>query len=315
MGPGMTTCDRRRSAWDEVIATVAARQHGVVSRRQLLEAGLSADAIDHRIGRSRLHRIHPGVYAAGHPRITTRGRWMAAVLCGGPSTVLSHSSAAALLGLRARAPAWIDVTLLRTPGVWSGVRGHRVRALAPVDRTVVDGIPVTSFARTLMDLAPDTAERELDRMLARAEELRVYDGRAVASILARGRAGAATLRAAVDAFEGASTGPTARTKSELERRFVALLSDRGFAAPSVNVTVETPWGPYEVDALWPERRLVVELDGWSTHRDRETFRRDHRRTADVSAAGFRVVRLDWSQVVGRPDETVARLDRLVPRRS
>jgi very-short-patch-repair endonuclease len=179
---------------------------------------------------------------------------------------------------------------------------------------VVEGIPVTSVERTLVDLAPETRARDLDGMLARAEELRIYDSTALAAVLERRRRGAAALRAAVAAFEGASVGPASRTKSELERRFLALLELHGFVAPLVNARIDTPWGPYVVDMLWPERRLVVELDGWSTHRDRDAFRKDHRRTADVSAAGYRLVRFGWEQVVAQPDETVDRLDRLAPRR-
>jgi very-short-patch-repair endonuclease len=301
-------------AWDAAIAALGASQHGVVSRRQLLEAGLSSKAVDHRVRRARLHRVHPGVYAVGHPRVSTRGRWLAAVFAAGPTGVLSHRSAAALWGLTPRVPADADVTLMRTPGTWSGVRGHRVRTLSLWDRAEIDGIPVTSFARTLIDVAPDTSERELDRMLARGDELRVYDGMALARVLGGRRRGVGALRAAVHAFEGTSAEPESRAKSELERRFLSLLADRGFVAPSVNATIDTPWGSYEVDALWPRQRLVIELDGWSTHRDRETFRRDHRRTADVSAAGYRLVRFDWSQIVEHPDEAVARLQRLVPHR-
>lgn len=240
---------------------------------------------------------------------------MAAVLSGGSGALLSHRAAAALWGLLSGVPWWIDVLTLRTPvgrAARPGVRGHRVRAIPDVDRAVVDGIPVTSVPRTLLDLSPECDGRMLDRMLRRSEELGLFDRFALAQVLDRPRPGVAKLRASVAMFaDEADAG--VRTKSELERRFLDLLSRNGFVMPSVNVVVQTPWASYEVDTLWPERRLVIEVDGWSAHRDREAFRRDHRRAADIPAAGFEMVRLDWEQVVEHPTETVARLDRLVPR--
>lgn len=295
-----------------MIASLARAQHGIVSRQQLLAAGVSARGIDHRLAQGRLHAVHPGIYAVGHPLVTPRGRWMAAVLPCGDGAVLSHWAAAALWGLISGHPTVIDVLMLRTATERPGLRGRRVRALRAEDCAVRDGIPVTSLERTLLDIATVADERRLDRVLRRAEEQRLFDAHAVRAALDRGRPGTVALRSAVRAFARDATEDR-RLKEELERRFIELLRSNDFLLPSTNVTVETPWRGWEVDALWPDLRLVVKLDGWETHRDRESFRRDHRRTADVSAAGYRVVRLTWEQVVDRPGETLLRLERLVPR--
>ncbi|MGE4427923.1 MAG: DUF559 domain-containing protein [Solirubrobacteraceae bacterium] len=300
--------------WDRVLAELATAQHGVVAGGQLRRAGLTPGAIRHRLRAGRLYVLFPGiaVYAVGHRVLTAHGWWMASVLACGEGALLSHRAAGCLWGLLDGTPARTDVTLTRTPTTLAGVHGHRTRTITAADRAEHDGIPCTSVPRTLVDLATLLDERRLDRAVRRAEELRLYDRDAVEAMIARRRPGTRLLRGAVDAlFRDTRDG--IRTREELERRFLDLVRRHGFAIPATNVMVPTPWSDWEVDAFWPGLRLIIELDGWSTHQDRESFRRDHERTADLSAAGYRVVRLDWDQVVRREDETVARLDRLLPR--
>lgn len=306
-----THAPTHRSSWDLTIASLADRQHGVVARGQLIAEGITSAGIRHRLARGRLHAVHPGIYAVGLSRPSPRGSWMAAVLGGGAGALLSHRAAASLWGILDGVPAAADVVVLRTGTSRAGVRPHRVRRVPAADRAEVDGIPCTSVERTILDLAPVVAARRVDRMLRRADELRVLDVGGLEAQLTRGRAGTPALRAALGAVRRDAEAEV-RTKSELELRFRELLRVHGLAVPRMNVAVDTPWATYEVDALWRPQHLVVELDGWQTHRDRETFRRDHRRGADLAAVGYRVVRLSWEQVVDDPQATASRLRRLVP---
>lgn len=160
-GPGLSAGPAERA-----IPALAARQHGVVARKQLVALGLGRGAIAHRLAVGRLHRVHPGVYAVGHPLLAARGRWMAAVLACGRSALLSHRTAASLWGLMPTAAARTDVTTpARSRGGPPGIRIHRVRSLHPEDGATVDGIPVTSVSRTLLDLAEVLSAGRLARAL------------------------------------------------------------------------------------------------------------------------------------------------------
>lgn len=308
---GPTASAGGRSSWDEAVHAIAASQHGLITRRQLTDAGLTVSAIRHRVARQRLHRIHPGVYAVGHRLLSVRGWWMAAVLSGGDGALLSHRAAAALWGLVDGTPAIVDVLVQRGVDGRSGVRTHRARTIREEDRALVDGIPCTSLARTLVDLAATAGPRTIDRALRRASDRRLFDRFAVEAILERGRPGTTVLRSALGVFAG-DESTRRRLKSELEVRFIELLRRHGFVLPSTNVVIETPWSRWEVDTLWPAQRLVIELDGWRSHHDRESFRRDHRRATDLRAVGYDVTRLGWEQVVEQETATVDRLARFVP---
>jgi very-short-patch-repair endonuclease len=295
---------------DRAIERLAAAQHGMVARRQLLAAGVSAKAIAHRIGRGRLVPVHRGVYAWDLRRPwPDRSWWMAAVLASGATAVLSGRSAARLHGLLDGGGA-AEVALLRTPSPLRGVRGRRVRVLSAEERTRVDGIACTTVARTLLDLAWRDPGRTLDRALRRSIDLGTFDRAAVDALTASGRPGATALRTALAELLG--HGPAARSKSELELRFFELLDRHGFDRPAVNVSIDTAVGAVEVDTLWRARRLSIELDGWWTHRDRRAARRAHERDLHLRAAGFEVLRLDWLQVVEDEARTVRLLRGIVP---
>jgi very-short-patch-repair endonuclease len=287
---------------DERIAAMAARQHGVISRRQLRALGLSDGAVDHRVARGRLHRVHHGVYAVGHPVLTRRGYWMAAVLAGGSEAVLSHAAAAALWDLRPSAAVLIDITVPGSGGRRKrrGLRIHRARDLSG-QTTTHDGIPVTTPARTILDLAAILQRRPLERLLDQAENTRITD---VASLVALARAhpshrGASRLTAALTSH----TPGTTLTRSDLEERFLELCRAHGLPRPAVNARVTGP----EVDFAFAEQRVLVETDSWTWHRSREAFERDRERDAVHTRAGYRTLRFTHRQLTTMPEAVAATL--------
>jgi very-short-patch-repair endonuclease len=269
---------------DGRIAALAARQHGVVAARQLKALGLARQTIADRVASGRLHRVHRGVYAVGHPVLGGHGRWMAAVLACGPRAALSHRSAGALWGVRPNAARRPDVSVPRSGGERPGVRVHRPRSLSPDEVTTRHAIPVTTPARTVLDLAAILPRGDLERLLAQVEIEAVTDYPALRAIAAAhpGHRGAARLRRTLDEFEAG----TALTKSDLERLFLKICRDHGLPAPLVNQHVDQD----EVDFLFPVQRLIVEADSWTYHRTRHRFERDRRRDAAHTLAGYRTLR-------------------------
>ena len=288
-----------------MVAELAVRQHGVVSVGQLRRIGLDADAVARRVTAGHLYRLHEGVYAVGRPALSWRGTYLAAVLACGAGAVLSHWSAGRVLGLTERTR--ITVTIPRARAGPAGIEVHRSRILTPRDFTELDGIPVTSVARTLLDLAAVASRRELARLVDRAERLRMFDLSAVDEALsrARGRRGAQALRAAVADWRPRDT------RSELEDGFADLVDASRLDPPLFNVLVEGERDRHEVDALWPVQRVVVELDGFAYHRTRRDRERDAEKDADLELAGYRVVRLTGGDVTKRRDRTTRRLERLI----
>jgi hypothetical protein len=258
---------------------VAARQHGVVSRRQLHECGLTDRAIATWLRAGRLHRVHRGVYALGHAALSQEGRWMAAVLACGRAAVLSHRSAAHLWGLLARSPSLADVTTPRPGGRVEGVRRHRTRRLEEHDVTEHYAIPVTTVERTLVDLADVAPDRVVRRALHQAE-------------IAYG-----VTRSPINGRRGANrlSQPPDRTRSVLEREFGRLCETHGIARPENNASV----AGLEVDFVWRAQRVVVELDGWAFHRTRHAFERDRERDQALAREGFAVLRFTHRQVTER----------------
>jgi very-short-patch-repair endonuclease len=259
---------------DAAIAVIASRQYGVLARRQLLSAGVGEAAIDHRLG-TVLHPVHAGVYAVGHDRLTTEGRWLAAVLACGPGAALSHRAAAALRGLRHAWTGYLEVSARRSVKGVAGVIVHRPRQL---DRTLYRGIPVTPVGRTIVDIADVVSARTLRSVLERAEILRL-DGPAVP---VPGRRGYGRLVAAL-----AEHGPVVTfTRSELEEAFLEVCRVAGVPKPRMNTVIEG----MEVDAAWPELRVAVEIDSWKYHGTRTAYQRDRRRSTTLQLAGWSLVR-------------------------
>jgi very-short-patch-repair endonuclease len=292
---------------DRRIADLAARQHGVVSVGQLRGAGLSQDQIDRRVRTRRLHRLHRGVYSVGHPLVSAHGRWLATVLACGDGAVLSHRSAGALWGMRPSAAASVDVTVPTRSGRLprDGIALHRV-PLHPSEATTCDGIPVTTPARTLLDLAAVLRGDALLRAIDEAERLRLFDLRAVEDVLRRNasRPGSRALAAALAGYR-----EPPMTRSELERDFLRLCSEHDLPKPAVNTVV----AGYEIDFLWTEQRVVVEVDGRDTHATRAAFERDRARDARLMVLGYRVVRFTYRQVIYEPGAVANVLEALLTR--
>jgi predicted transcriptional regulator of viral defense system len=294
--------NREAGSPDRAIASLATRQYGVVSRRQLLAAGLSARAIERRAEAGRLHRLHYGVYAVGHRRLTVRGRWLAAVLTFGPGSVLSHRSAGALWGLVTRRVAPVEVTVRRARRR-PGIAVHEARLSQP-ERTAVGGIPVTTVARTLFDLAEVVDERQLERACEEADRLGLLEMRALEDVCARGygRRALRPIRRLVDEARLPDT-----TRSPLENRFLCFCREKNLPLPEVNVTILGR----EVDAYWPGHRLVVEADSWSFHGHRAAFERDRARDAAMQVEGYRVIRITHRRLEREPSTVAAELRRLL----
>ena len=289
---------------DSRLGKLADRQHGVVARSQLLELGFSAQAIRTLVARGRLHRRSPGVYAVGHTRLTAKGRWMAAVLGCGPGAVLSHLEAAALHDLRQIGGGPVNVTATGRHEL-AGIRCHWARRLDPQDATAVDGIPVTSLARTYLDLAEVLNRRRLITALETAQRQNKLDLGAVDAVLARnpGRHGIKPLQAAVAEL----TDEPPFIQSPSEQAFREIICSHGLPVPQFNVYVEGEL----VDVVWREHRLIVEVDSWSYHRGKRSFQNDRRRDATLLRAHWRVLRFTYEQVMFEPGWVVEILSELL----
>lgn len=293
----------RSSVWN-----LARGQHGIVSQRQLRGLGLSEDAVDHRLAKGRLHRLHAGVYAVGWPEPTRHGAWMAAVLACGPGAVLSHASAAALYGIdsgRAALEREISISVPspsrpRRPGL----RIHRV-TLTASDTTIHDRIPATSPVRTLIDLAAELPVSRLERAVNQADKLGLVDPESMRDSLAD-RAGQRGLPALRDLLD---RDTFLLTESELERRFLPIARRAGLGEPETGVRLNG----FVVDFHWEGLGLVVETDGLRYHRTALQQARDRRRDQAHAAAGLTTLRFTHRQVASEPT-AVARTLAAVARR-
>ena len=287
---------RRR---ERSLATLATCQHGVVTRRQLRALGFGDRAIDERLASRRLTPLHRGVFSVGHGALGVAGVRLGAVLALGPTAVLSHRSAAALWEVRPTASTRVEVTVPgRARRRRDGLVIHLTRVLPEAHRTVRDGTPVTTVARTLVDLADVLATGGLRRAIERAERQELLDMAALHDVIERcqGRRG---LRRLVPLLAGYEPAPPVR--SELERLFLELCEAHELPRPLVNAVV----AGYEVDASWPQARVAVELDGDAYHRTKADRRRDRARDLALSLAGYVVLRFDFWQVSGQGDAVAA----------
>jgi len=275
---------------DMGMARIAARQHGVIAVEQLNSLGLDKSAISRRLRCGRLHRIHRGVYAVGHQAPSWHARWMAAVLACGEGAVLSHGSAASLWGLLKPIEGPVHISIPSTSGRSRrrGIHLHRTQSLAgpspspsyPAGRggrrgrpltTHRDNIPTTTVPRTIEDLRTSSLiPSNLVRRAIRQAELK-------------------GLR-----LEGIETD---RTRSDLERAFLALFASHRIPPPEVNPKL----GRHEVDFLWREQRLIVEADTFAYHQGSVSFESDHARDLDLRQQGYAVLRFTDKQLEGEPE--------------
>jgi len=276
---------------------LACEQHGVIARSQLLGLGLTRKAIEHRIEIGRLHPLWRGVYAVGRPEVDQFGRWMAVTLSCGSEALLSHRSAAALWGLLNDTRSLEVVIPGNARRRRPGIRVHRRSGLAPSDRRVVHGIPVTDPTSTLVDLASCVPEWRVERAINEADRLDL--------------AHPETLRAAIQALPPRPgmacmrrlLGCDALTDSGLERKFLAIAQATGLPQPETQAWVSG----YRVDFYWPQLGLVAEADSWRYHRTAGQQATDHRRDQAHSAAGLTTLRFPEDQIRYRPDEVIGAL--------
>jgi hypothetical protein len=290
-------------AWRErAIQELAARQHGVISLSQLKSLGLGPSGVRRRVAAGKLERLHRGVYAIGLARRPVEATSMAAVLACGPKAVLFHRSAADHLGLRPCSRRAVDVTAPGRAGKERfGIDVHRATGLDERDVQTVRGIPCTTVARTLLDLATTIDKTALERAVEQAEKLRIFDLAAVVDVTTRAgnHRGATALGEVIATY----TPEPAFTRSELEKRFLALCRTAGVPMPRTNNVTKAD----EIDFTWPDRRLMVEADSLRHHGTRAAFERDRRRDQQLTAAGWRVVRFTWRQVDETPADVAATL--------
>lgn len=291
------------------MAALADRQWGIVKRGQLIDCGLSRTAIGDRVARQRLRVLYRGVYAVGHAVLRREGHWLAAVWGSGRRAVLSHADAAAHLDLLPMRGRVIHVTTPSRSGRapdQAGVRLHRVGTLRPWECTLIDGIPTTTVARTLLDLSPQLRPRAMEDLIARSDRLGLFDLLDVRRCLAEHprQPGAPALRRLLDDLAGSGA---ADLRSPLEVRLLQLCHDHDLPKPATNVMV----AGYMVDFQWPGTKLVVETDGYAYHSTRTSFERDRERDQHLTLAGYTVVRFTYRQVTQTPEAVAHRIRRLL----
>jgi very-short-patch-repair endonuclease len=279
-------------AADALIAGLAERQHGVVAREQLVGLGIGADAIDGRLRAQRLLPLYRSVYAVGHRNRSRASRWMAAVLACGPGAFLSHQSAGAEWGV-CRPGSLVHVTAGRKRRRRDGIVFHRCE-LPPDEVTTKNNIPLTTVPRTLFDLAAVLDRRQLERAVNEAEVLGLVDELSLPDLLERypRRPGARNVRAVLDRRSAGSS----YTRSDLEEMFLRFAAEAGLPRPETNISIEG----FEVDCVWREQRLVIEVDGWQTHRTRAAFEHDRHKLRILQAARWRCVPVTFLQLRDDP---------------
>jgi hypothetical protein len=291
--------DAKGRTVEQVVARLATRSHGVVTRRQLLAAGVSRQEIADRLATGALLREHRGVYRVGHRAPSVEARYLAAVLACGDGALLSGPAAGHLWGLVKGAAPPPEVTA-PTERRLAGVVTHRARR--PADATTHRGIPITTVPFTLIALAAQLSAEDLARACHEAGVRYDTTPRQVDEVLARrpNAPGTRQLRAVLN-------GDTKVTLSKLEQRFLALLEDEGIALPQTN----RPAGTRRVDCRWLSHRLSVELDSYRYHRSRHAWEQDRRREREAHARGDEFRRYTYGDVLERPALMLAELRALL----
>lgn len=285
----------RHARWERRLEELATRQHGVVSHAQLLALGFDEQWIERRMRERRLTALHRNVYAVGHRRLTIRAPWWAAILAYGPASVLSHQSAAILWGFRRSRGGPVHVTapqgrqgLRRRKGIWI----HRNK-FGPEDVLIQAGFPVTTVARTLFDVAEVAPFDSLKGAAEEADRLKLLQLRALEEVCERGH-GRRALRPMRRLI--AELRPPDEGRSPLEIRFPVFVREHHLPMPTQNVQVLD----HEVDALWPDAKLIVELDSWEHHGHRAAFERDRARDPKLLIASYRTIRVTHRRLDREP---------------
>jgi very-short-patch-repair endonuclease len=291
---GTVDCDR-------VASWVASQQLALITTPQLGVCGLRRNAITGRERHGVLYRVHQGVYLYGQPTFLPGGREFAAVLACGDSALVSHLSGGWVWRITPPYDGDVQITVVGSARRQRrGIEIHRVGHLHPEDWSECNGIPVTSPARTLIDLAAYLTRDELERAIAEAYALRLTHAAENLRAIARSprRPGVGALRAELSR----ESGP-AWTRREGERRMKLLIRQAGLETPVYNRMV----AGWPADVLWPRHKLIVEVDGYQFHGHRLAFERDRKRDAAHVLAGYRVIRITWRQLTEEPMVVVATL--------
>jgi Transcriptional regulator, AbiEi antitoxin/Protein of unknown function (DUF559) len=274
---------RNKQAW-----ALAGRQHGVVTRRQLLDLGFSEEAIEHRLAKGRIHPIYSGVYAVGWPELTRERRWMAATLACGQGAALSHRSAGALWRISTEG-AWIDVSVRHSvERRRAGIRMRRRSSLPAHDITPRNGVLVTRPSRTLLDLANELGPKALERAVNEADKHDLVSPDELREALTSftGEPGVRPLRRLLDKYA------FRLSDSDLEVLFRPIAAAVGLPPPLTKAWVNG----FKVDFFWPDLGLVVETDGLHYHRTHGSQARDRLRDQTHTAAGLTNLRFTHWQV-------------------
>lgn len=285
------------NAVDRAIATITGRQHGYITRAQLLAAGLGPDAIRYRVATGRLIPVYAGVYAVGRVNAAPVARACAAVLACGDRSLLSHGSAASLWGFY---KYWDEPFEVTAPTVRhrKGIQVHRSTKLLRPDLDRQLGIPVTSPARTVLDVAPRLSEKRLTRVVNDARHARLLHLEDLSDVLNRNpfHRGYRRLRPFVE-------DPRNPSRSSLEDDFIEFVKRYGLPMPVTNTYLLG----YEIDVLYPAERVIVEIDSFEFHSDRSSFGNDRKRDAIMLAAGYVTVRITDDRMKHDGAEEAARL--------
>jgi hypothetical protein len=276
----------------------------VISHSQLEELGYSPASIGRAVRGGRLHLLHRGAYAVGHPAVSRHGRCLAAVLASGAGAMLSHESAAWLWGLITWWPGNLEATVPTRGHAKADVGIHHSTILRDADRAVVEGVPVTAVARTLLDLAARRSSRRLTGAIDRTERFDLLDLSQIDELLGRsGRhRGKRRLEKALEIYRDPVVS---RARSEL--LFLDLVTKAGLPRPAINTFV----AGHEIDAYWERERFAVEVDGWDSHRTRRAFEADPVRLEDLKLAGIDSIRVTARRIEREPESVAASLGRLL----
>jgi very-short-patch-repair endonuclease len=282
----------------------------VISQQQLRAAGMTDREVARAVQAGRLHRVHRGAYALGHPKVNEKGRLLAATLACGKASFISHRSAATLLGLLDKGPVVIDVIAPPERGrKIDGIRFHRVRPPRLEETGTVAGIPCTSPARTFVDLAGTVGDWTLRSCFERAAQRKLLDVPAIEASMDSGRRGMPSLRKLVDEWrQAAPVAKKGKLKSPLEAKVLPLVLRRNLPVPRLNAPVQIADGRIEVDFLWPEAKFVVEADSRDFHATHVAFERDRWRDRELMRAGYASLRVTHREAEQEPEaiaDTVA----------
>jgi len=289
------------------MAALAARQYGVVTRRQLSGLGYSEDAIDRAVASGRLHAWHRSVLAVGHQGLSPHGLCMAAVLFRGSGALISHQSAIWLWGLEKTLEIPVHVSVRWRGHAQDAIGLHHCPALRDDDISESERLPVTGVARTLLDYAAEAKPYRLSRAVDQADRLELLDLAAVDLITeeVHGHRGRTPLLKVMTIYREKGF-----TRSGGEKRMLAALADIGVRRPAVNNFIEG----YELDFYWERERFAVELDSWEFHRGRRSFEEDRKRQEELAMAGIETIRITGTRLRREPRKVAMRIAAHLDRR-